>query len=99
MTTTNKYPLARTFTSREAYLAYRAEWRAEYAQTSKAIRETKLEIKRLFRANEPAASKQMMLSILRDTARRAMQQRTDTDSAYREQRLAALAAEPTKAVA
>ncbi len=97
--TTNQYPFAKTFTSRAAYLAYRAEWRASYAQTSEAIRQTKLEIKRLFRANERAASKQMMLSILRDTARRAMQERTDTDASYRAQREAALAAEPTKAVA
>lgn len=35
-----------TFTTKETYLAYRAEWKAEYAQLSNTIRETTLAIKK-----------------------------------------------------
>ena len=35
-----------TFNTKETYLAYRAEWKAEYAQLSNTLRETKLAIKK-----------------------------------------------------
>jgi hypothetical protein len=33
------------FTNKETYLAYRAEWKAEYKQLSASIRKAKLELK------------------------------------------------------
>jgi len=50
-----------TFNSKETYLAYRSEWKAEYKQLSHEIRETKKDIRELMRNREYAGGLQSSL--------------------------------------
>jgi hypothetical protein len=43
------------FTNRETYLAFRANWKANYKQLSQEIREGKHALANAFRANDPKA--------------------------------------------
>ncbi len=57
-----------TFNSKETYLAYRSEWKANYKALSQQIRETKIDIKETQRANGYAGSMQYELLKLRKKA-------------------------------
>ncbi len=54
-----------TFNSKETYLAYRSEWKANYKALSQQIRETKVDIKETQRAKGYAGSMQYELLKLR----------------------------------
>jgi hypothetical protein len=50
-----------TITTRESYIAWRTEWRAEYKALSREIRATKYQISNTFRAGEYAGRLQYQL--------------------------------------
>ena len=54
--------------TREAFIAWRTEWRAEYKALSREIRGTKYKISNTFRAGEYAGPLQNQLSKLRAKA-------------------------------
>ena len=57
-----------TFNSKETYLAYRSEWKAQYKELSQQIRETKADIKETQRHHEYAGTMQYNLIKLRERA-------------------------------
>lgn len=61
------------FTTREEYLAWRAEWKAVYKQNSLKIRKLKVEIKEKARAGYGAGPLQSKKEWLRVTQREALE--------------------------
>lgn len=57
-----------TITTRETYIAWRTEWRAEYKALSREIRATKYKISNTFRAGDYAGPLQNQLRKFRDEA-------------------------------
>lgn len=74
-----------TFETREQYLAWRAEWRASYANTSQKIRENRTALVKAAKAGEDQSTHQRKLSILRDFARGQMETRTAIDAVKKAQ--------------
>lgn len=73
-------------TSRETYIAFRSEWRAEYKALSREIRATKYKISNTFRAGEYAGPLQNQLRKLRDQANDALDTREAAKKYAAEQR-------------
>ncbi len=81
--------LALTFTNRETYLAWRANWRATYKALSAEIREGKQAQANAFRTSDPKAQIiQRDLSANRSLANRLMELRKEAKELSAEQRLA-----------
>jgi hypothetical protein len=59
-TPANKNPMKITFTSKETYLAWRAEWRAKYAELSKTIRQCRIDHDRSGREFYRTRAREMM---------------------------------------
>lgn len=62
-----------SFTTREEYLAWRAEWKADYKLRSQRIRALKKEIKGIARSGAYAGNEQMEREIYRAEARNALE--------------------------
>jgi hypothetical protein len=84
-----------SFTNRESFLAWRAEWREEYAELSANLRRSKMSCKEAFRANklDAAARLQNNIRTLKSEAREMMELRKEAT----EQKNAQLAARETQA--
>lgn len=82
------------FTNRETYLAWRAEWRAQYKNISAQIRAKKLELKTAFRSNDYVAAYklQRQIPMLRDMATSMLETRKESKEQAAAQYLAAKAA-------
>ena len=61
-----------TFKTREEYLAYRQNWKAEYKAISSKIRNLKKEIKELQKAHQDAGKQQITREMLRLSQRNAL---------------------------
>jgi len=59
-TPTNKDQMKITFTSKETYLAWRAEWRAKYADLSQTIRQCRIDHDRSGREFYRTRAREMM---------------------------------------
>jgi len=57
-----------TFNSKDSYLAWRGQWKAEYRGLSQSIRQVKIAIREKMRAREWAGGEQWKLSQLRAEA-------------------------------
>lgn len=81
------------FTTRDEYLAFRTQWRAEYKAISQEIRDLKRNIREAYRAGnwDSASSLQSTLSYTRRRANQYMQARTKATELMREQRAARVA--------
>jgi len=78
-----------SFNDRESYLAYRADWRAQYKALTLEIRANKREQRS--ETGEATSSLQSKLHYLRLTARRLMAERTAATKFKNEQMVAAIA--------
>lgn len=67
-----------SITTRESYIAWRAEWRAEYKALSREIRATKYQISNTFRAGDYAGRLQSQLILLRDNANAMLELREES---------------------
>ena len=80
-----------TFTDRESYLAWRAEWRASYKTLSTEIHEKKKQIAQAFKDNDPKAGfYQNQCSASRALAHRMMELRKEANARRDESRAAKL---------
>lgn len=78
------------FKTKEEYLQYRKDWKQEYAELSKTIRETKAEINRRFKDNEYAGILQSNLTLkLRPQAKAMLIERAWSKEEAQRQYLAA----------
>lgn len=78
------------FKTKEEYLQYRKDWKQEYAELSKTIRETKAEINRRFKDNEYAGILQSNLALkLRPQAKAMLIERAWSKEEAQRQYLAA----------
>ena len=82
-----------TFNSKETYLAYRSNWRANYKALSQQIRETKHDIKEAMRAKEYAGSMQYSLLKMRAQATAMIEELKGAKQEAQRQYLAAHAEE------
>lgn len=73
-------------TSRETYIAWRSEWRAEYKALSREIRGTKYKISNTFRSGEYAGRLQSELGSLRRKANLMLDARETAKKHAAEQR-------------
>jgi hypothetical protein len=82
------------FTNRETYIAWRAEWRAQYKNLSAQIRTKKVELKTAFQANnyDAAYKLQRQIPMLRDMATSMLETRKESKELAAAQYLAAKAA-------
>lgn len=87
------------FNSRETYIAFVRNWKAEYATNSEAIRDLKREIKELQKADEYAGDQQMRREYLRRAQRKLLVERQESKEEAQRQYLAAKEANQAKAAA
>lgn len=78
-----------TFNTREEYLAYRAEWKANYKALSAEIRQLKLEIKNKDRAGEPVGALPYKLRASQERATLMLQELKEAKQLANQQYLAA----------
>jgi len=90
-TTTNIASTPLTFTTREQYVAWRAQWRKEYAELSSRIRKENLALKDAFRGKGTASTWTIRhnLVVLRSTARAMLEMRAASKVRAQEQHKAA----------
>jgi hypothetical protein len=74
-----------TFTNKETYIAWRAEWRADYAELTTKIRSLRREMNEAFRDNRPAANAQFQLRMARYKANEMMELRAEAKTRAAEQ--------------
>ena len=79
------------FNSKETYLAYRSNWKAQYNELSQQIRELKSDIRQTQQAKEYAGSMQYELIKLRARATFMLEQRELSKQEAQRQYLAAKA--------
>ena len=82
-----------TFNSKETYLAYRSNWRANYKALSQQIRETKADIKETQRAKGYAGGMQYSLLKMRARATEMIEELKGAKQEAQRQYLAAHAEE------
>ena len=75
-----------TFTTREQYLAYRAEWRQDYRALSATIRAHKLKAANMSRKGEFAGNIQALLQSERKQAFAMMEERAESKLLCAQQR-------------
>lgn len=79
-----------SFTNRETYLAYVANWKADYHANSESIRTLKRDIKKLQRAGDSEANRlQAAREYLRRIQRMALAERAEAKLEAQQQYLAA----------
>jgi uncharacterized coiled-coil DUF342 family protein len=81
-----------TITSKETYIAWRAEWRAEYAEQSQKIRTLRRELNEAFREDRATGSMHFRLRQAREKACEMMQERAEAKVIAQEQYAQAQAA-------
>lgn len=81
----------KTFNSKETYLAYRSEWKAEYKQLSQIIRGLKVDIKEAQHNNEYAGGMQSSLISWKKNATAMLEELKEAKQEAQRQYLAAKA--------